>query len=174
MLSTIAIFVTVLFIHFYVRKPTFRAENHGFFQYICKYPLCTYCISQKTKYSDFRKVSKATLPSTLIMKTLIAATIITMISISAAAGPYVIHEHNANYAGKSHLADNSTTSLGYNFRTNRSSVYGELGITDHGKEAIEFGIKIKVKDKLIVKTRWSAVNNDNNTSQLKTQIIYEF
>jgi len=44
MLSTIATFVTVLFIHFYVQKPSFRAKNHGFLQYICKYPLCAICI----------------------------------------------------------------------------------------------------------------------------------
>ena len=90
------------------------------------------------------------------------------------AGPYVIHEHNANFAGKKHLADNSTTSLGYNFTTNRSSVYGELGITDHGKEAIEFGVKVKVMPKLIFKSRWQAVNNDTHRNQIKTQIIYEF
>ena len=108
------------------------------------------------------------------MNKFILATIITVISFSAAAGPYVIHEHNANFAGKRHLADNSTTSLGYNFTTNRSSVYGELGITDHGKEAIEFGVKVKVMPKLIFKSRWQAVNNDTHRNQIKTQIIYEF
>tara|TARA_B100000780_G_scaffold93490_1_gene65004 strand:+ start:252 stop:608 length:357 start_codon:yes stop_codon:yes gene_type:complete len=118
------------------------------------------------------------------MKILITTFIAMLIlSCTTHAGPYVIHTHNAEFVGKRHIATNSVTRLGYWQDFGKTAVYGEAGLTDHGRETIEVGARYKVTSRLLIKSRIEFVNSSSSkrlfknpsiNSSIKTDIRYNF
>ena len=108
------------------------------------------------------------------MKILIATLLSMTLSSMSFAGPYVIHSHKAIFKGKSHMGTSSSTRLGYYEKIAGVGVWGEAGLTDHGKETIEVGTQYRVTPKFLVRSWVEVTNEETYNSTIKTDIRYNF
>jgi hypothetical protein len=53
-------------------------------------------------------------------------------------------------------------------------MWGEVGLTDHGKETIEVGAQYRVTPKFLVRSWVEVTNEETYNSVIKTDIRYNF